>query len=367
MKEMRDAVAEVNKALLANANDAKAEILQQKADFDEKLKINDEKLKVKDLTIEALLTKGSSNDNSLKAVMYKRKPFQADFNLKKEEQKKLLELLKDEATRKGVQKEAIGDIATQSLDGKIDPMVAMLANYLVDDVDKVERTMVLKWLSNSSPSRMQLDHQVNMLSKSDEGTSVLDDTDGHILAAAFPLFSNSYDIEAVRLLNRRVRQLRVEVVGGGSAGVWESQSACDGFQGSGSGFDWPRPGSAVGGGTLPHVTLNDGTFATDVTMLEQHLVQMRNDIRTEQAGLTGSLSDAFAKLQQQVSELQCTPESKQEPEALLKEIKVAVRAQSRKTELRIDGIEDALERISRSRRPTSRQNRSGFRSRSGFH
>ena len=242
---------------------------------------------------------------------------------------------KDNSARVRMEKQAVSDMCRMSTEGKIEPMVATMAYYLTDDASPAERTLMLQWVTSSSPGRVQLEHQALMLSKRADYDSLLDDTAGHILAAPFPLFHSPHDIEAVRVLNQKVKDLRVhDVVGGGPVGALTDQSACGGFGES----PWAREVS--GGGSLPVIEIADGKLATDTTFLEAHLEEMRK-----------GFAEALQTLRKSVADLQEQKLDTSTPEDIRQLVKKAVDRCSKKMELFIDDrVFEIEQRVDQRRR-----------------
>ena len=306
--------------------------------------------------------KGAGVYNHEEAAMaktiYAQKPYLTVVRLKDYDVQKMIEeWTKVPAARTHSEKQSVSDICRMSVEGKIEPMVATLAYYLTDDASPAERTLMLQWITSGTPGRVQLEHQALMLSKRTDSNALLDDTSGHILAAPFPLFYSPYNLESVRVLNQKVKDLRQqEVVGGGPYGPLTDQSSCGGFHGS----PWAREVS--GGGSLPVIEMADGKLATDTTFLEAHLAEMRK-----------GFGDAFQTMRKSVEELQEQKTDTATPDDVRQMVKKAVDRCTKKLENvfddRVSELEERVEQRRRNvpyKRQLDRNQYSGHQRRSGF-
>ena len=161
-------------------------------------------------------------------------------------------------------------VSGQILRGEWDPMAAMLLHFLTDRATRSERVLMMKALASGNAGRIQLVYSTLILSKSGRAEDILEDTSGGALATPYPLLHEYVGCpQRVNEVNAAVLA-RSNPAGGGSSlptTTIEKQSDCHGFS------QWRRT-LPTGAGTMPVITLQDGSMAVDTAPLEEYITRM---------------------------------------------------------------------------------------------
>ena len=178
----------------------------------------------------------------------------------------------DTNAMKRTEVEAIGALAADAEAGNLDTALGAVVYYLSSAATQQERTHFLQLMSNmtAQPGRMQLEHQVLMLSKREQGRNDVSSSGSSLLRAPYPFFHAPPGSETtVSHLNRAIERLTPAVVAGGGGQTFWGPDSCPGFN-EVSPFGLFRR-EVTAAGTLPHVQSPDGTMMTDTVGLESHL------------------------------------------------------------------------------------------------